>query len=310
MKLISKGRYLVPAALIGTLFFFACKDSKTVKDEQSTENKMDTISNKAIGRKSVKGPAGTLFIDDGGPATGTAVVLVHSFGGSSAHWQAQLEHLRQSRRAIAFDLRGHGLSDPPSDSNYYVQSLAKDISAVVDSLDLDKFILVGHSMGGSAAIEYAMRNPEHVVGLLLVGTPGKTPSEQSKPIISSLESDKYDTVMNDYMKRLLTNAKPSVADSIWKGMKKLNKTSSVDIIKAVFDFDPVPPLSDYPGPKLIISSSGEEQPNALFKQLPEIPHKVIAGTSHWVQMDKPDEFNRLLDEFLVRVENETGKIKK
>ena len=300
---------MVPATLIITLFFFACKDSKTVKDEQSTEKTMDTISNQTTGRKSIEGPAGTLFIDDGGPATGTPVVLVHSFGGSSTNWKAQLDHLRKSRRAIAFDLRGHGQSASPSDSNYYVQSLARDIAAVVDSLDLDRFVLVGHSMGGSAAIEYAMRNPERVAGLLLVGTPGNTPSDQSRPIISSLESDKYDTVMNDYMKRLLTNAKPSVADSIWKGIKKLNKTTSIDIIKAVFDFNPVPPLSDYPGPKLIISSSGEEQPNALYKQLPEIPHKVISGTSHWVQMDKPDEFNRLFDEFLVRVEHETSKIK-
>ena len=308
MKLITKGRHLVQAALISTLFFFACNDSKTVKDEQSTENKMDT-SSKAIGHQSIEGPAGALFIDDGGPATGTPVVLVHSFGGSSTHWKAQLEHLRKSRRAIAFDLRGHGLSGSPSDSNYYVQSLAKDISAVADSLDLDKFILVGHSMGGSAAIEYTRRYPERVAGLLLVGTPGKTPSEQSKPIISSLESDKYDTVMNDYMRRLLTNARPSVSDSVWQGIRKLNKTTSIDIIKAVFEFDPVQPLSDYPGPKLIISSSGEEQPNALFKQLPDIPHKVIGGTSHWVQMDKPDEFNRLLDEFLVLVDNETKKIK-
>ena len=235
--------------------------------------------------------------------------MVHSFGGSSTHWKAQLEHLRKSRRAIAFDLRGHGLSGSPYDSNYYVQSLAKDISAVADSLDLDKFILVGHSMGGSAAIEYTRRYPERVAGLLLVGTPGKTPSEQSKPIISSLESDKYDTVMNDYMRRLLTNARPSVSDSVWQGIRKLNKTTSIDIIKAVFEFDPVQPLSDYPGPKLIISSSSEEQPNALFKQLPDIPHKVIGGTSHWMQMDKPDEFNRLLDEFLVRVDNETKKIK-
>ena len=309
MKSIITGRYLIPAAFLTILFFFACTDSKTVKDEQTTQSKTDSAGNTAPRDKTVEGSSSSLFIDDGGPSSGTPVVLVHSFGGSSSHWKAQLEHLRKSRRAIAFDLRGHGLSSIPSDSNYYVQSLAKDIEAVVDSLDLDKFILVGHSMGGSASIVYTMRNPERVAGLLLVGTPGKTPSQQAKPIIASLESEKYDTVMNDYMKRLLINARPSVADSVWKGIKKLNKSASVDIIKAVFEFDPVPPLSDYPGPKLIISSSGEEQPNALFKQLPEIPHKVISGTSHWVQMDKPDEFNRLLDEFIIRVENETRNIK-
>ncbi len=80
---------------------------------------------------------------------------------------------------------------------------------MADSLKLDKFILAGHSMGGSAAIAYAGRHPGKIAGLLLTGTPGKTPPEQSAPVIASLESEKYETVMEQYMKKLLTHAAPA-----------------------------------------------------------------------------------------------------
>jgi len=42
-------------------------------------------------------------------------------------------------------------------------------------------------------------------------------------------------------------------------------------------------------------------------QMPEVPHKIVEGTSHWIQMDKPEEFNRILDEFLETVEADTNK---
>jgi pimeloyl-ACP methyl ester carboxylesterase len=158
-------------------------------------------------------------------------------------------------------------------------------------------------MGGSSAISYAAIEPERVAGLVLVGTPGKTPQEQSKPIIASLESDQYDKVMDDYMKSLLVNAKPEVDSLVRKGSKKISKEASLIIIKDLFAYDPLPLLQRYPGPKLIVSTTREaEQPNALFKQLGDVPYKTIAGTSHWVQLDKPDEFNKILDEFIERVE--------
>jgi pimeloyl-ACP methyl ester carboxylesterase len=156
-------------------------------------------------------------------------------------------------------------------------------------------------MGGSAAIAYAGTHPDRVAGLMLVGTPGKTPQEQSKPVIASLESDQYDKVMEEYMKQLLTNARPEVEKIERDGMHKLSRETSLSIIKAEFKFDPLPFLKKYPGPKLIVSADGERQPNALHSLLPHIPHQTIPGTSHWVQMDKPGEFNDIMDEFLKTV---------
>ena len=141
----------------------------------------------------IAGPAGSLHVDDGGWG-GVPVVLLHSFAGSTRHWASQLDHLRDDRRAIAFDLRGHGESDAPSDGDYTAEALALDVAAVVDTLKLKRFVLVGHSMGGSAAIAYANAHPDRVAGLVLAGTPGRTPPEQAQQTIAAIEAN-YDTVM-------------------------------------------------------------------------------------------------------------------
>src|SRR5687767_6672211 len=113
---------------------------------------------RAIVRR-IPGPAGTLVVDDGGRG-GVPVVFLHSYAGSRAHWSHQLAHLRKTRRAIAIDLRGHGESSAPANRVYSSTALAADVAAVVDALRLDRFVLVGHSMGGSAAIAYAGVNPQ------------------------------------------------------------------------------------------------------------------------------------------------------
>lgn len=244
----------------------------------------------------VQGPAGRLHVNDGGSG-GLPVVFVHSFAGSSAHWSNQLAHLRRTRRAVALDLRGHGQSAAPDSNAYAVDALASDIAAVVDGLRLERFVLVGHSMGGAASIAYAGAHPDRVAGLVLVGTPGKSPPEQSSKIMASMEAD-YEKVSGGYWKTLLTNAQPSVETQIRSEMGRLPRDAALAIIGAIFAYDPEPALRAYPGPKLLVDTQHGDTPGSLHNLAPEIPRKVVNGTSHWPHMDKPEEFNKILDEFL------------
>jgi pimeloyl-ACP methyl ester carboxylesterase len=244
----------------------------------------------------IDGPAGQLYVDDGGHA-GLPVLLVHSFAGSTAHWKSQLSHLRQRRRAIAMDLRGHGRSDPSAGGDYSVPALAQDIAAVADALELRRFVLVGHSLGGSAAAAYAGEHPDRLRGLVLAGTPGKAPPEMARQVMEGLRTD-YDKVMGDYRASLLAGAQPSVHDELEAQMQRVPREQAIAIVAAVFDFDPLPSLARYPGSKLIIDTPHGDGPAALHAQIPDVTRKVISDTSHWPQLDKPQEFNRLLDEYL------------
>lgn len=250
--------------------------------------------------KQVKGSAGLLHVNDGGTG-GMPVILVHAFAGDSTHWSAQLDHLRKTRRAVAFDLRGHGQSEPSTRDDYEVEAFAEDIAAVVDALSLERFALVGHSLGGAASLAYAGKHPERVAGLVLDGAPGKVPAEQAQQIIASLETA-YEKTMAGYWDQLLTGAQPQVVEKLAEGKQAMPRERAMSVIKATFQYDPLPALHRYTGPKLAVITPGGDQPSALHKLVPDLPHQVVTGTSHFLHMDKPETFNRILDEFLSSVE--------
>jgi pimeloyl-ACP methyl ester carboxylesterase len=247
-------------------------------------------------RDQIQGPAGTLHVNDGGTG-GVPVVFVHGYGGDSEQWSPQLAHLRTTRRAVALDLRGHGKSAAPATNDYAVESLAADISAVVDSLGLTRFVLVGHSMGGSASIAYAAAHPDRVAGLVMVGAPGRTPPEMGQQIMAQIEAN-YDSVTSAYWEQLLTDAQPAVRERVRSRMRSVPKEPSLAIIGTLMRYDPLPQLSQYPGPKLAVHTSHENTPNDLQNLVTGLPHRAIEQASHWMHMDKPEEFNRILDEFL------------
>jgi pimeloyl-ACP methyl ester carboxylesterase len=247
---------------------------------------------------SVPGPAGALHVDDGGNG-GLPVVFVHGFAGSSVHWQRQLEHLRTRRRALALDLRGHGRSDAPRDDDWSLPSQASDIAAVVDTLALPRFVLVGHSMGGAAAAAYAGREPQRVAGLVLVGAPGRSSAEQAGKIMDALRAD-YAKVMSRYWVTLLQGARSSVRKQLEAEARSVARADALAMIEATFAHDPLPALAAYRGPTLLVDTEHGDGPDALHRQAPQIERRLLGASSHWPQLDQPRQFNRLLDEFLAR----------
>jgi pimeloyl-ACP methyl ester carboxylesterase len=252
----------------------------------------------------VPGPAGTLNADDGGTG-GLPVVFVHSSGGNTTHWSVQLAHLRKTRRALALDLRGHGLSQPPEDKDHRLVSQAGDIEAVVNKAGIEKFVLVGHSMGGSVAIAYVGLHPDRVAGLLVVdsgGDPQQFPEEQKRQIMAAMESDAYAAVTEGYWKQLLAGSNLEVQDRIMKDMKRMPKEMVIAQVRELFAFDPASMLSRYHGPKLSVVTPANDTKFSLHNLQSDFPHVVVTGTGHWLHLDKPEEFNGILDEFLTRVD--------
>ncbi|MBB5357480.1 pimeloyl-ACP methyl ester carboxylesterase [Rhodanobacter sp. ANJX3] len=103
-----------------------------------------------------------------------AVVFLHYWGGSSRTWQHVVDPLAPDLRTIAIDQRGWGRSAAPA-SGYALADMANDALAVVEALDLERYILVGHSMGGKVAQLIASRRPRGLVGLALVAPAPPTP---------------------------------------------------------------------------------------------------------------------------------------
>jgi len=101
-----------------------------------------------------------------GPNQGPKVVFLHGLMGSGANWRKITTQLEDDYHILVFDQRGHGRSLQP-EKGYRPEDYADDLSKILDDLSWEKIILVGHSMGGRNALNFASRWPQRVMGLVL-----------------------------------------------------------------------------------------------------------------------------------------------
>lgn len=99
-------------------------------------------------------------------AGSTTLLYLHYWGGSSRTWSGVIDAL-PGYRHVAFDLRGWGDSDQPA-AGYELADMAADLRGIVDALALERYILVGHSMGAKVAQAFATEGPSGLLGLVLV----------------------------------------------------------------------------------------------------------------------------------------------
>ena len=249
----------------------------------------------------VSGPTAVLAVDDAGSG-GLPVVFVHSLAGNSTHWSRQLEHLRRTRRTVALDVRGHGRSEQPRNGDYTIAGMAGDVAAVVDTLGLDQFVLVGHSMGGGVALAYAGAHPDRVAGLVLldpIGDGKQIPPAEAKAYLAGFETN-YNSTSRGYW---TTVAGPDsvIRKRLLADLEATPQEAVVQVLRDLMQFNPDPALARYHGPKLSIVTPHNDMPSSLHRLGKGFPHRMVEGTGHWIQLDKPDEFIGLLDEFLKRL---------
>lgn len=155
------------------------------------------------------------------------------------------------------------------------------------------------------SLQYAADHPESVTGLLLVDPAGdlrRVPSEQKEPLLTGLDSDAYAETIEQYWELLLTDSDTAVRERVMTDLRATPKETVVGFFWAHSEYDPLPALRLYGGPKLAVITPANDASFALHNLGADLPHTTFTGTGHWLQMDKPAEFNRMMDEFLARVE--------
>jgi pimeloyl-ACP methyl ester carboxylesterase len=103
-----------------------------------------------------------------GVAAGRPLVLLHGITGHARTWDHLAASLGPGWRVLALDQRGHGDSEPAPDRDYGVGAMAEDLAAFVDALGLDRFTLLGLSMGGRVSMAYAAAHPARLERLVIV----------------------------------------------------------------------------------------------------------------------------------------------
>ena len=112
-----------------------------------------------------------IHCEEHGAGAGAPVLFSHGFCATGRMFASTVDALATSRRGLTWDLRGHGRSDYPEDSERYSVGLSVgDMLAVLDAAGVERAVLLGHSLGGYLSLELQRLHPERVAALVLVGT--------------------------------------------------------------------------------------------------------------------------------------------
>lgn len=215
-----------------------------------------------------------------------AIFFMHGYAGCAETWEKQINHFAHQYRVIVPDLRGHGQSDAPF-TQYTMPELVADINAIANSLKLpDKFVLVGHSFGGSICIEYAIAHPERLESLILIATAGEYPLPRGASLLSRVPVAlfrpwwKYRPRWNaevHVMKRMMLNNMRK-----WKGWPLLSKIETPTMVMTG--------ERDRYFPRWVFDRVSEEIPGAEVND--------IGASKHKVQLERHQAVNRDIERFI------------
>jgi long-chain acyl-CoA synthetase len=215
------------------------------------------------------------------------LVFLHGFGGNSRQWVYQLTHFSERDRVVALDLRGHGDSDQP-DGPYDVDTLVGDLEAALRALAVpERFVLVGHSFGGALAVEYAIRHPQKVEGLVLIAAAGEFPLAWHLRLALRLPVILLNLIY-PFLRQTL-QAPPRVlkrfhreALSAWKGWEKFPRlvTPSL-VIRGYRDRVFAKPFFE-----------------KVAQAIPQAEDVNVGASGHMVMLERRDAVNRAVERFL------------
>lgn len=251
------------------------------------------------------------FVEYGSPKT---LVILHGLLGSERNWYSVAKKLSDHYRLIIPDLRNHGVS--PHDPEHSIVAMRKDIEALVDRLHLHEFYLLGHSMGGHVAMNYAFAHPERVKALIVEDI---APRSYGTGLIEIL------TAMNAVDLNLYKEKK-QVEVALAEGIKNPAVRSFV-ITNLVRDHDRMywrvnlPALTEFAaneivrfkasendrfhGPTLFVGGEKSmynlrDDAELIAKHFPSSALEMIPDAGHWIHHEKADVFCQIVMDFLNR----------
>ncbi len=252
-----------------------------------------------------------LYYEDAGQ--GRPLVLLHGGLLDRRMWDAQFLEWAKRFRVVRYDARSHGLSETGPER----YSPEADLQALIDALQLERPVLVGMSLGGRVAIDFAVSNPEEPAALVLVG-PGLSGYEFKDAEILAAERQQekaahegdaaafveaYQRAWTDGPKRTPKQVDPAVREKV--GAMARNSVAKFEGSGPMLRLDPpaIGRLREIQAPVLLVlgalDAAGIHEIAALIeKQVPRTRQVVIPGAGHAVNMEKPGEFDAAVLEFL------------
>jgi pimeloyl-ACP methyl ester carboxylesterase len=260
---------------------------------------------------------------ENGDAEAKPLVFVHGLSGSWPNWLEQLPAFAAEHRVITLDLPGFGHSPMPHEA-ISISGYARMLDRLLDQLEIDAAAVVGNSMGGFIGAELAIAFPQRVERLVLVSAAGISThaprgSAQAVPVLRRLErilmasaawaASVSDTTMRRARLRdaalgvVIRHPSKLPAALAAEQVRGAGKPGFIQALESIIDYEIRERLSEIACPTLIVWGERDRLINVrdadIFAELiPDSRKVVFDDTGHMSMLERPEEFNALLEEFL------------
>ncbi|MDC0215609.1 alpha/beta hydrolase [Candidatus Pelagibacter sp.] len=248
-----------------------------------------------------------IYVGDTGK--GFPFVFVHGFLGSSEMWNPQIQFFKNKYRIITPSLPGFGKSNKAQSKNS-IEAMAKFILDCLEEKNIKKFYLLGHSMGGMIVQEIAKLVGEKIDKLICYGTgsvgsiPGRFETiDESR---EKLKKNGLEVTANRIAKTWFVEEDKSKYFYLCKDAGKATSLQAADnALIAMKNWSGLKNLKNIKNQTLIIWGDKDKaynfkQVDTLNKHIPNAAFKIFKDCSHNVHLEKPDEFNKYIAQFLER----------
>jgi len=248
----------------------------------------------------------------------STVLMLHGFTGSLNNWREILGSLNPNFNYIGIDLVGHGKSDSPVNiDKYSPQALSKQIDDLLNYLSIEQIIIVGYSMGGRAALSFAINHPNKIRGLILEGTIAGIESEKIRnerinnddELADYIEAHNIEDFVELWMSKKNFNTQRRFSYEKLKNIReKKTLNSKIGLANSLRGFGTgrmgyfVSKLNQINYPVLLITGELDTKftkINSVLKQkFLNAKHKIIKNAGHNTHIEEPMKFAETANQFL------------
>lgn len=229
------------------------------------------------------------------------LLFIHGWTCRRAYWLPQLSHFGASHAVAAPDLPGHGETSAAGRSRWGLEPFALDIVACAETLAAGEVILIGHSMGGAVALEAARRLKERIAGVVLVDTfvidYGGLDGDAVQAVAAPFETD-FPAAMAALVAQTSTTATPpELKELLVREMAAADPSWALPVWRDLLSWSPAAAFEELRVP--IHAVNGDLiPPSARERCEPFVSETLIPGGGHFLQMEDPAGFNRVLESVL------------
>ncbi len=241
------------------------------------------------------------------------VIFIHGFPYNSTMWAQQIKKLKESYYCISYDVRGLG-DTPPGDGQFTMEMFVDDLFSVMESLDLDKPVITGFSMGGYITLRAAEREPDRFRALILCDTKAEADDDAGRikraGAIRTIDKEGLEKFVSDFVPMTFGDAAPQqIPESYNTILEQATSESPVGVKGCILAMaartDTSSALSNIDVPTMLLVG---EQDTLTPPPVMQAMHEKITGSylvtvpeaGHMSPLENPEAVTQAIQEFLSR----------